>query len=85
MSRLNARQKRAAKVRLALHELALVRNPSTQAPKVLSKVFAAEQASVRSVLNKHPVTPSSTRPPQERWEGQGSAKRKSAKRWGINK
>lgn len=85
MARLNSRQKRAAKVRLALHELALSRNPTTQAPKVLSKVFAAEQATVRSVLSKHTVTPSSTSPPQERWEGRGKPVRKSVPRWSKTK
>lgn len=70
MARLNARQKRASKRRIALHELALARNPST----------IAQMGQLRASTNVKTVL-TSYRKPQDRWEGVGSKIRKGSKLW----
>lgn len=70
MARLNARQKRASKRRITLHELALARNPSTVAFEGQLRASTA----VKVVLTSY-------RKPQDRWEGVGSKIRKGSKLW----
>lgn len=72
MARMNARQKRAKKRQIALHELALVRNPS----QVAQDGFLRSSTDVKVQLTSYKA-------PQERWEGTGQRVRKSAKRWGL--
>ena len=86
MARLNSRQKRNRKVALALHDLAVSRNPSTQV-KVTSAIVAAEMATVRSLSKKgQRITPSSTRPPKEpNYDVPGQLPWKPSKRWGVKK
>lgn len=70
MARLNARQKRASKRRIALHELALARNPST----IAQKGSLRASTNVKTVLTHYAK-------PSDRWEGNGSRIRKGAKVW----
>lgn len=71
MARLNARQKRAAKRRLSLHELAVVRNPSS----VASEGRLRSSTDVKVHLTAYQA-------PKDNWEGRGQKPRKSTKRWG---
>lgn len=73
MARLNARQKRAKKRNLALHELALSRNPS----------MIPEKGKLRSSTGPEKVLLSQYQPPRENWEGLGQRKRTGSKLWGI--
>lgn len=70
MARKNARQKRAEKRRIALHELALARNPST----------IAREGQLRASTNVKTVLVHYAKP-SDRWEGSGSKVRKGSKVW----
>lgn len=72
MARLNARQKRAAKRRIALHELALSRNPS----------MVAEKGKIRASTGPEKVLLSQYQAPRENWEGTGKRVRTPGKLWG---
>jgi hypothetical protein len=84
MARLNARQKRAAKRRLAIHDLAVHRNPSNVATDGLIR-SSTGFAKVLVAAQVIPSVAKANAPRDTNLEGLGKLARKPAKRWGITK
>lgn len=82
-ARKNSRQKRADKVRLAIHALGVARNPST----VASEGFLRSSTGFAKALIAGQVISSRTtpRPNDFTLETLGVKRRKSIKRWSITK